>query len=423
MKNQYLRVVFTVNLAPGADWQPEDMQSVRTRLNPVYFVAGKETAPSTGQKHWQGFFVLGKKMLGNKIDKLFRTKFPLPISVHFESARGTNKQASDYCKKTDEEAYEDGELPPEADRTGNVGALMQLIKNGASDVELAEQDPQTWAQYRKGLAEYRSLTAPKRDWVTNVIIIYGKTGTGKTREAMKLSPDSVFYSRGFINGYFGQEVVLFDDFQWDTMPIQVWLRLCDRYPCTMEIKGGQVNWAPRTVIFTSNEHPDEWWPKASEMHREAFQRRITETIALSEKFDSENKSLLTSYFRKASAASAPTVTTSATAPGATAGCDATSAPSTGPIAAPGVSDMASAGGASKTAAPDAKVFKECANCQLLLHDCICEYDSQLSDVELTTRKRRHDREYEAFLKKCKGKCRQCGDERWRCPCYTFTVRP
>ena len=37
------------------------------------------------------------------------------------------------------------------------------------------------------------------------------------------------------------------------------LRLCDRYPCQVETKGGSVQFVSKTLVFLSNQHLLEWY--------------------------------------------------------------------------------------------------------------------------------------------------------------------
>ena len=78
---------------------------------------------------------------------------------------------------------------------------------------------------------------------------YGGTGTGKTREAVRLCrelyPDSwtmIDVSRGWFDGYDGQEAVILDDLRSGHLAFAQLLRILDRYPCTVPIKGNTLGW-------------------------------------------------------------------------------------------------------------------------------------------------------------------------------------
>ena len=58
-----------------------------------------------------------------------------------------------------------------------------------------------------------------------------------------------------------QETVLFDDFR-GTIPFCSFLRLLDRYPCTVETKGGYiVKWRAKKIIITSALQPEDVYDK------------------------------------------------------------------------------------------------------------------------------------------------------------------
>jgi len=38
------------------------------------------------------------------------------------------------------------------------------------------------------------------------------------------------------------------------------LQLCDGYELSVERKGASVIFAPSTIVITSNDEPDRWWP-------------------------------------------------------------------------------------------------------------------------------------------------------------------
>lgn len=65
--------------------------------------------------------------------------------------------------------------------------------------------------------------------------------------------------------------MIIDDF-YGWIKYSTLLRLLDRYPMRVEYKGGQANFLAKTIIFTSNRHPSEWY----KMDNSALMRRITE---------------------------------------------------------------------------------------------------------------------------------------------------
>lgn len=90
-----------------------------------------------------------------------------------------------------------------------------------------------------------------------VLWFYGGTGTGKTRTAIELAEEagkSYWISNDpdlkWFDGYNGQEYAIIDDFRRQGIKFSWMLRLLDRYPLLVQVKGGYVNWIPQVIIIT-----------------------------------------------------------------------------------------------------------------------------------------------------------------------------
>lgn len=82
----------------------------------------------------------------------------------------------------------------------------------------------------------------------------------------------------WFDGYTGQNIVLFDDFDSGQCSYRLLLKLLDRYPLSVQVKGGCVNWRPRIVYITSNRDPSMWYTE--EPNIDALLRRIDVTISM-----------------------------------------------------------------------------------------------------------------------------------------------
>lgn len=312
---QTQNVLCTAFIPVGSEPDIADIQAVCALLRPVWMVAQPEKCPETGKLHWQCFFHLPKKMANQKIERLVRTRFPLPLSVRFEAklSHTTYQNQKDYCHK-DESAYdktkrfEHGTQPPEQGNRTDLAGMVQRIREGATDLELLEENPQQFMIHNKAFALVRRIIAPKRDAPSKLIFIWGATGNGKTMTAMLACdprPEMVEWDAGrFLLGYTGSNTaVVFDDFCSPSMEIRKAFRICDRWPLEIGIKGSSIHFAPKTIIFTSNDDPLTWWPDASKEHKAAWKRRVEEfgtVIHLESKLKpSEAQNLLTQYFPKA----------------------------------------------------------------------------------------------------------------------------
>lgn len=274
--SQYKRLTFTVNLGDIDNFEDYDLKSLTIELKSSFFIAGRETG-AEGRKHFQGYMEFAKKRYGKAIEKAFRKTFPLPLSVHFEVPYSTAEKNIAYCSKEDHEPYSKGEPAKENKVSNSLVAAMELVKDGADMLTVAEQYPTAWAQYRRSLDTYQGMLAPKRCAPTQAIFLWGPTGTGKTMHAYELAPTAVKWTGQFLNGFRGpEETLLFDDFDYKQMDWQTFLTILDRYPLVINIKGNYANFAPKTLIFTSNSNPKDWYPDVPAATREAIHRRMDE---------------------------------------------------------------------------------------------------------------------------------------------------
>lgn len=127
-----------------------------------YLVYGKEVG-ANGTPHLQGFFVLNDKK------RLTWLKTNFSDTAHFEIAKGTNEQASDYCKKVNqnppcdpnEEVFEYGELPYEAGARTDLSEFRESVDSGIRDhLTLMRLHDSVWARHYAYCVEYLTRTRP-----------------------------------------------------------------------------------------------------------------------------------------------------------------------------------------------------------------------------------------------------------------------
>lgn len=241
-----------------------------------YMVFGREVAPTTGQRHLQGFlhFVQPKALTGLK--KLHPT-------AHFEPMKGTPIQAIAYCKK-DGDFQESGDPPAQGKRT-DLAACCEMVKAGATSAEIATLHPTTFVVHQRGLVALRAALLIPRVDPPQVYWYYGDTGTGKTRKAFELGgPTSYFkpMDTQFWEGYAGQETCILDDLRQTSFPFDQLLRLLDRYPLTVSIKGTSCPFVSKRIIITCPVAPEALFVNHTTgviyEHIGQLLRRITETV-------------------------------------------------------------------------------------------------------------------------------------------------
>ena len=222
-----------------------------------YIIYGREKCPTSNREHYQGFACFirtcripkAKEWLGGD------------SGIHLEPRRGTRDQARDYCRK-DGEFIEWGRY----DRR----TLTELLREDISIIK--EEDPLLYVRYHRGIEKLQNRQGDKwRD--VNVTVLYGKTGTGKTRKVMEM--DNVYkidppYS--WWDGYMGESILLIDDFRIGSIPRGMLLNLLDGYRMRLETKGGHT-WALWDKIYiTTNFDPEMW--------EDAIRRRINDIVTM-----------------------------------------------------------------------------------------------------------------------------------------------
>ena len=121
-----------------------------------------------------------------------------------------------------------------------------------------------------------------------VTVLYGATGTNKTRQVHEYVEKNGGYSNfhiqgpaagSWFDGYAGQEIVLFDEYRgglkWSEL-----LYITDGYPgIKVQVKGGMVPFSPKHIFITSSIAPEEWYrTEHSKDHYAQFARRITKVV-------------------------------------------------------------------------------------------------------------------------------------------------
>ena len=246
-----------------------------------------EIGEAEGTPHIQGYLETTHSI------RIQQLKNWLP-SAHFERRRGSRRQALKYVTKEETRIVDTtptliGITETELSRlvsgstTGNSTArslerIQKKINDGASDLDIAEEFFDVWCKYHVALQKYRVMKSAPRNHVTEVIVLYGPTGTGKSKWAFDNYPDAYWKQRSnWWDGYLAHDTIIIDEF-YGWLPYDLLLRLCDRYPLLLEIKGGQVQCVAKRVIFTTNNPCSTWYPNVRNI--DAFKRRITKIMHL-----------------------------------------------------------------------------------------------------------------------------------------------
>jgi len=242
--------------------------------NCKYGIVGKEHAPTTGIPHLQGFCNLSKPMRFGAIKKC------LSNSIHIEKAVGSDEQNQKYCSKAGD-FFEEG-LPYTQGKRTDLEAVVRDMEQGTVRLEdIAAKHPCAFIKYHRGIDQLLKLIHPikPRDFQTYVYYYWGEPGTGKSRraksEADAVNSNSIYYKpRGlWWDGYRQQENVIIDDF-YGWIKYDELLKICDRYPYKVQVKGGFEEFTSKRIWITSNVDIYSLY-KFEGYNAQALKRRIT----------------------------------------------------------------------------------------------------------------------------------------------------
>ena len=204
--------------------------------------------------------------------------------AHVEVANGTEEQNKEYCSKAaSKEAgpFEFGHYDPSKGKKGKRTDIIELkdaIKKGATMAELAESHPEALVRYPSGVQVLRQALlgeGPKTRDVT-VHILWGPTGTGKTHR-VRTAFDKVYAvspGRDPWGRYQGEDVVLFDEFDWSSWPLDRMKEYLDKWPVALDCRYMDKTARWTKVFIIANTDPRNWYSLSAQSSRDALFRRI-----------------------------------------------------------------------------------------------------------------------------------------------------
>lgn len=248
---------FTVN-----NYSEEELCDLQTTFRNVdivtYGIIAREKG-EMGTPHLQGYVEFKhRKGLGGVKDtgKGF-------ARAHLEIRRGTRNQAISYCQK-DRNFDEYGRHVEEtAPAKITKEELRELALEGGS--RAVANDPRATLHNIRTARILLEEIEPPRSADEPIIVhwYFGKTGIGKSRRArfeaeLEFGQDEVYRKADpskWFNGYDRHKAVIIDDFRDSWWYFTEILRLLDRYPTQVEVKGGMRQWVPRKIWVTSAHSP------------------------------------------------------------------------------------------------------------------------------------------------------------------------
>jgi len=251
-----------------------------------YIVFQKEQGIDEHTIHYQGYI----ELKGNQRMSWLRNNISNQAHWEPKSRNSTREQARDYCMKDDtriEGPFEAGEWKEK--NTGRRTYLTMIRAQVDAGQRMIQILPvcENFQQIRfaEKLVEYRQPTYEYKK--KKVVWYWGPTDTLKTKTALaKCDPLDRYMTSSceWMNGYYGESYVVFNDLRAKNFPYVDLLNLLDGYEIKLEIKGSFTIWKPEKIWITSPWHPEDayYMTAAMEGGIEQLMRRITKCECIGE---------------------------------------------------------------------------------------------------------------------------------------------
>lgn len=257
---------------------PESAKETIKAFNSCYTIAGFEHAPTTGTPHIQGYVKWDHQHSFEEVRQL------IP-QARWARAKGTPYENRVYCTK-ESTWFESGKLPLQGARK-DIHDVREILQKGGTmnDVVNTTTSYQA-ARFGEIFLKYNSplqrRTKPYVKW------IWGPTGTGKSHMAFEEAKSPWISNKDLTwwDGYWGQKHVIIDDFRGNYCPFQELLRILDKYPYRVMIKGSSQELLATHIWITSCIPPEQAYPGCNERINQ-LTRRIDEVVHLTEPFIEE----------------------------------------------------------------------------------------------------------------------------------------
>lgn len=250
------------------DYPENGEEEFYSKCKAEYMIIGREICPETKRKHWQGYaeFKGGKRLTTLK---------KINDKIHWETRKGTQEQAYTYCmKENDYVEFGERKNNQQGKRT-DLDTVKQMVleKKPLKEIWLEASSYQAVRMAEIGI----KLFEDKRNWVPEVIWCHGSTGTGKTRWCYEQAPNAWFSGKNlkWWEGYDAHEDIIIDDFRPDFCTFHELLRILDRYPYTIEVKGASRQLLAKRIFITCPMTPELIYKNRTVEDIKQLSRRIS----------------------------------------------------------------------------------------------------------------------------------------------------
>lgn len=232
---------FTIN-----NYNDDDEKSVMKLADfASYVVCGKEIGEQCQTPHLQGYVYMIKKASRKAMSRVLKRARLTP-------SKGSDFDNFGYSQK--ENLWFLHGTPPCQGKRRDLEEAREMTT--MREVVTTASNYQAIRMMEKRL-EY---CEKKRDFMPKIIWLYGATGTGKTLCATTAYDDvHVQSSFKWWQGYDSHDVVVLDDIRSDFCKFSEMLRLFDRTPYVVEVKGSSRQLRARVMYVTSSLPPWDFY--------------------------------------------------------------------------------------------------------------------------------------------------------------------
>ncbi len=250
------------------------------------FYGQRERCPDTGREHLQACWRFTAGVRWRQSLRIMDAD-----GAHVEPCRDFEDSKS-YCSRAGKRMHDTNAISFRATGTGSGHrsdwrAIYQLVRSGESDRTIADAYPGQFVRNYRGIERLRQIHVEPRkcDRPARTIVIYGESGTGKTRFALKHCPKAYWLTCGsrraqvqWWDDYNGETTIILDEFR-GSLRYEELIGMLDTKPFRVQRKGDSVHLQATDFLILSNFHPEDWYAwvnfDGSERHcKEALRRRI-----------------------------------------------------------------------------------------------------------------------------------------------------